>query len=900
MNRILLCVLCLLCLTASVTAAEPRKNIILILADDLGWADTTLYGKTSLYETPNIERLAARGMTFSNAYAASPICSPTRASIISGQNPARHGMTAPAGHLPDVRFKPIANTSGPPHQKSANVRSATRLDPSIPTLAQLLKNAGYATAHFGKWHLGMEPHTPLELGFDVDIPHWHGPGPKSGYLAPWNYPTLKEHAPGEHIEDRMADEAVAWLKNRDRTKPVFMNYWQFSVHAPFGAKPELIDRYRHKIKRGAAQQSPTYAAMIHSLDDAVGSLLATLDDEGIADETVIIFYSDNGGNVHCGLEETSASGERYTTAITSNHPLRGGKGGIHEGGIRVPAVVVWPGVTKSGSRSEVRIQSTDLYPTILHMLNVDHPQDHQIDGIDFGSALRGEKMVREPMFTLVPGHGNTPQWLPPSIAVHYGDWKLIRTFYYGEAGNHDYRLYNLREDIGEDNNLVADHPDKVKTLDKLIEDYIAEAKVVVPLPNPKFDPKTFDPTQIGVQAGGLKMPPSANKPQQNTGAAKPLKTVNNKSMLGWIAKGGDISVQSGSLRISAIGRSPLLTNAKVRTRGPAVVKLRLRTSMDCTSRLQWRTEDQELFPKTGQSKSFDVTGGDWQTLSVPLATQDRVVHVRLFTPAHKQSLEIDWIEIGPSDGKTPQAQRWDFDGPVIPSETKNKEVATPSRPKQLVQAPLEFSETFDEFDPDRFQTQIPNKNTQVRNGVLWTRGESGGKYPPMVYLNVAGKDLEVSFRYRHLENGGMVWFFVDGDDGFGSIDHMLRVKLNRTGVQLQIDAHSLDPNHPDRQNGDRPADKVSGAYRLNKKLPQEDVDLSANVWRQLKLVFQGDTVTISVDGETWSKTVIEDCFNAAKRKLLWMQKGGDKGIEIDDIKVTQASGGLPQPDVKSR
>ena len=235
-------------------AAEPPKNIVLILADDLGWADTTLYGKTSLYETPNIGRFAARGMTFSNAYSASPICSPTRASIMSGQNPARHGMIQPVGHGPEVRFVATEGKTGHPHHKSTNVQSATRLDPSIPTLAQVLKDAGYATAHFGKWHLGLEPHSPLELGFDVDIPHWHGPGPKTSYLAPWKYsnPDFKEGKPGDHIEDRMAEEAISWLKKRDRTKPFYMNYWQFSVHAPFGAKPDLIDRYRNKIERGAA------------------------------------------------------------------------------------------------------------------------------------------------------------------------------------------------------------------------------------------------------------------------------------------------------------------------------------------------------------------------------------------------------------------------------------------------------------------------------------------------------------------------------------------------------------------------------------------------------------------------------------------------------------------------
>ncbi|HIF01439.1 MAG: hypothetical protein ABGZ23_31285 [Fuerstiella sp.] len=205
----------------------------------------------------------------------------------------------------------------------------------------------------------------------------------------------------------------------------------------------------------------------------------------------------------------------------------------------------------------------------------------------------------------------------------------------------------------------------------------------------------------------------------------------------------------------------------------------------------------------------------------------------------------------------------------------------------FAQPPLVFSETFDNFDPTRFRTTIPNKNTEVRDGALWTHGKSGGKYPPMVYLDVAGKDLEISFRYRHLQDGGMVWFFVDGDDGFGSVDHMLRVKLLRNGVQLQIDSHSLDPNHPDRQNTGRPADKGSGAFRLNRMFPIEPVDLSENDWHAVKLTFQGDTVTISVDGKAWQKTLKHSCFNATKRKLLWMQNGGEKGIEIDDIHVSQ-------------
>lgn len=198
-------------------------------------------------------------------------------------------------------------------------------------------------------------------------------------------------------------------------------------------------------------------------------------------------------------------------------------------------------------------------------------------------------------------------------------------------------------------------------------------------------------------------------------------------------------------------------------------------------------------------------------------------------------------------------------------------------------------ETFGpDFDAKRFLTPIPNKNTSVRDGVLWTRGSSGAKYPPMVYLPVEGKDLTISFRYQHLERGGWLWFFVDGDDGFGSEDHMLRVKLLREGIQLEVDAHTKDPQHPLLQKN-RPPDKKSGAYRLNEVFPLEKVDLTANTWREVKLVFRGEEVIISLDGQKWSKTLTRPNFNAAKRKLLWMQNGGETGIEIDDIRVTQTT-----------
>jgi len=183
------------------------------------------------------------------------------------------------------------------------------------------------------------------------------------------------------------------------------------------------------------------------------------------------------------------------------------------------------------------------------------------------------------------------------------------------------------------------------------------------------------------------------------------------------------------------------------------------------------------------------------------------------------------------------------------------------------------------FDAQKFLTSLPNKNTSVRDGVLWTRGSSGGKYPPMVYLA-----LTMSFRYRHIEKGGMLWLFVDGDDGYGSVDHMLRVRLNRDSVVLEVDAHTLDPKHPLRQNTRAP-DPVSKAYRTNEHFPAEKIDLSTNEWRTVRLAFKGDTVAMSVDGQ-WTRTLQRPNFDATKRKLLWMQNGGAAGIEIDDVVVT--------------
>ncbi len=469
--------------------AQPM-NVVFILADDLGWADTTPYGQTKLYKTPNIERLAQRGMTFTRAYAASPLCSPTRASILTGLSPARIGITWASCHLPKAVLQATPGTKALPGEKTIPPETVTRLNTDYYTLGEALKDAGYATGHFGKWHLGPEPYSPLQQGFDVDVPHTPGPGPTGGYIAPWKFKNFVADEPNQHIEDRMAEEAVSFIeKNKDR--PFFLNYWMFSVHAPFKAKEELIGKYRPLVDPADAQRSPTYAAMVESMDDAVGTLLDTLDRLKLTDRTIIVFLSDNGGNMYDNVRGTPP---------TSNRPLRGGKATVFEGGIRVPCIVSLPGVVDPGTRSEAVVQSSDFHPTLLDLLGLKPSSGQKFDGVSIVPALKGKSLEREAIFTYFPHAFQVPDWLPPSVAVTSGDWKLIRLFYQGENGGHRWMLFNLREDQGEKNDLAAAQPERVKAMDALIENFLAETKAVLPVRNPGFKVESYHPELEGVPA----------------------------------------------------------------------------------------------------------------------------------------------------------------------------------------------------------------------------------------------------------------------------------------------------------------------------------------------------------------------------------------------------------------
>ncbi|GIW89847.1 MAG: hypothetical protein KatS3mg109_0279 [Pirellulaceae bacterium] len=620
-------------LAVKLPAIEPAKpNVVFILADDLGWADTTLYGHTRFYETPNIERLAKRGMTFTRAYAASPLCSPTRASILTGLSPARIGITAPQCHLPQVVLEAKLADRASPSSRVIPPLSATRLQTKYFTLAEALKAAGYVTAHFGKWHLGGEPYSPLEHGFDVDVPHWPGPGPAGSYVAPWKFKGFPPDEPHQHIEDRMAKEAVSFME-RNRDKPFYLNYWMFSVHAPFDAKKELVEKYRARVDPTAPQRSPTYAAMVKSMDDAVGTLLDAIDRLGLTENTLIIFFSDNGGNMYSQVDGT---------VPTSNAPLRGGKATVYEGGIRVPCVISWPGVVPCGSRSEVVVQSCDFYPTILDALGSKPLPGQHFDGISIMPALRGEPLQREAIFTYFPHNPPVPDWLPPAVTVHAGDWKLIRIFHGGDNGAHRWKLFNLREDPGETHDLAAAEPDRVRILDAMIEKFLVETQAVVPVPNPDFDPAQYHPELEGKP-----------RPRQQTSTPSRTAESGDSHLQGWKARNCEAIVSHGVLTVTAWGASPFL-GIGAGLDGPVAVSFRARCIEGGRGQIEWILPGEK--PDPANAVTFTLKPNQWQKITVTIPARERLGIVRLYVPAAHQPVDIDWIELK-SNNKT---RRWDF------------------------------------------------------------------------------------------------------------------------------------------------------------------------------------------------------------------------------------------------
>jgi arylsulfatase A-like enzyme len=481
----------------SPSAAKP--NVVFILADDLGVNDLSLYGST-FHETPHIDALAKRVMTFTRAYSASPLCSPTRSSIMTGLYPARTGITAPVCHLPNEVLEKRLVTSAPPRQKALGAESVTRLATHYFTLAEAFKTNGYTTAHFGKWHLGPEPYSPLQQGFDLDIPHTSAPSPLGkGFFYP--FPVWKGHGkPGDNLEDLVADEAVAFIAQH-KDKPFFLNYWAFEVHSPWQAKEKQIDKYRAKVDPKSLQRNPVYAGMIETLDEVVGRLVAALDKAGVLDNTIIVFTSDNGPYFIPNQEHMST--EFHQVPVTSAQPLRAGKGTIYEAGTRIPLVVVWPGQVKPGTQSSALAQSVDFFPTFAEMLGWKLPVEVRFDGISLSPVLKKNMPVRDEILCHFP-HTQAggeyermpaPTPITPASSVRQGEWKLIRLYCANADQTDRHELYNLADDPGERNDLAAAQPDRVKKLAARLELFLKETSAVIPVKNPAYDPGA-KPTKV--------------------------------------------------------------------------------------------------------------------------------------------------------------------------------------------------------------------------------------------------------------------------------------------------------------------------------------------------------------------------------------------------------------------
>ena len=645
MKRLLVAAVVLFSLTASrslTAAGERRPNILFILCDDLGAHDVGCFGST-FHETPNIDGLAARGVKFTQAYAASPLCSPTRSSILAGIYPARSGITTPSCHELRVNLEKKLVAAPAPTMRAVNADSVTRLKSEYFTLAESLHEAGYATAHFGKWHLGhnLSPedhYEPRDQGFDMDWPHApRAAGPGGGYLAPWKFisdPNITAQA-GTHIEDRMSEEAAKFIREH-KDGPFFVNYWAYSVHSPWNARKDYIEHFQKTADPKNPQHNALYAGMVRSLDDGVGNLLKAIDDAGVADNTIIVFFSDNGGWAY-PPKATDPEGFEDQPA-TSNAPLRAGKASLYEGGTREPMIVVWPGKTKPGTVNESLFQSTDFYPTLLAMVGLKPHADVKLDGFDQSHTLLGEASPRDRVFCHFPhGTPNQAQSIPgmlPGTYVRKGDWKLLRFYADSDDGSDRFELYNLKDDIGETKNLAAEKPGLVRELNELISGFLKDTDAVVPLRNPNY--------------GKVVAKPKSDAKGKASDNEFP-------GLQGWKARGFTYKVKDGIVSLTPTNTDPFM-GVGAGANGPATLKFRMKNAHDAKAQIEWLNPGADRKGAKPQSVPYSITGGDWQEVTVKIPASGPIGILRLYLPVQKEAVEIDWIELQGTGAK----KRWKF------------------------------------------------------------------------------------------------------------------------------------------------------------------------------------------------------------------------------------------------
>ncbi|MFK7790774.1 MAG: sulfatase [Phycisphaeraceae bacterium] len=432
-------------------------NIIVIMVDDMGWADLACYGNT-IAQTPALDRFAKQGMLFTDAYAASPVCSPTRAAMMTGMSPARLHLTNHAGGHPPG-FAPKGKTL-------AEAPMVYNLALSHTTIAERLRDAGYSTAHIGKWHLSSTRHSrdkslkqeqlyPEHQGFDINIGGFSSGGPPS-FFSPYKNPRLADGPDGEYLPARLTDEAIAYI-NQDHDKPFFINWWPYSVHWPMQAPKHLIDKYRKQMP-DAPENLVIYQAMIEGFDIEIGRFFDALDEAGLSEDTLILFTSDNG-------------------SLYSNAPLRSLKGHLYEGGIRVPMMARWTGVIEPGSRSDVPVISTDYVPTIMQIAGLTPISDHPVDGKSLVPLLTqiGD-FQRDAIYFHYPNYAFHHKNRLGS-AIRKGDYKLIH-FYDDDS----VELYNLANDLSEKNDLAKQMPELTTELRKQLDAWLKQNGAKYPSP----------------------------------------------------------------------------------------------------------------------------------------------------------------------------------------------------------------------------------------------------------------------------------------------------------------------------------------------------------------------------------------------------------------------------------
>lgn len=439
---------------ASAALQRPRPNIIFLLLDDLGWRDFGCYGNR-INQTPNTDQLAAESVRFTDAYAACPVCSPTRASILTGKYPARLHLT---DWIPGRRPWPHARLLTPAFEQQLPLREVT--------IAEALKPIGYRTASIGKWHLGGEGFHPEQQGFDLNIAGDHR-GSVASYFGPFNLPGLKGGSPDEYLTERLTAAAERFIRDCAASRqPFFLYLPEYTVHLPLNAREAAIARYR---ARGAPE--PAYSAMVESFDVALGRIRTTLVELGISGNTILFVTSDNGG--------VRFQGSR-PKPVTDNSPLRSGKGHLFEGGIREPLIIHWPGITRPGRVVRTPVSSIDFFPTILDMAGA--PKPREVDGVSLTGLLRGQdKLHRDALFWHYPHYSD--QGGVPSAAIRRGDWKLIE-FYEDRR----LELFHLKRDIGERVNLAERHPRIAADLKRRLDDWRRSVDAAMPQLNPDYDP----------------------------------------------------------------------------------------------------------------------------------------------------------------------------------------------------------------------------------------------------------------------------------------------------------------------------------------------------------------------------------------------------------------------------